>query len=92
MALYAFLITAFTARYTKLLPPGVWLSIHRLSLVVFVLAWLHGILAGTDSDALRRACTSATGLAVLAAGSYRYWASPPRRPTFTTSRTEVTEP
>ena len=25
MALYAFLVTAMTARYTKLLPPGVWL-------------------------------------------------------------------
>ena len=52
MALYAFLITAVTARYTKLLPPGVWLKIHRLSLVVFVLAWLHAVLAGTDSGAL----------------------------------------
>ena len=53
LALYAFLITAITARYTRLLPPGAWLSIHRLSLIVFGLAWLHGILAGTDSEALR---------------------------------------
>src|SRR4249920_536979 len=53
MALYAFLLTAVTARYTKLLPAGTWLTIHRAALVVFLLAWLHGVLSGTDSDALR---------------------------------------
>src|SRR4249919_2875208 len=74
MALYAFLITALTARYTKLLPPGAWLSIHRVSLVVFALAWLHGILAGTDSDVLRVMYVGA-GLSVVVAGSYRYWTS-----------------
>src|SRR6478752_9949089 len=49
MALYAFLVTAVTARYTKLLPSGVWLKLHRLSLIVWVFAWLHSVLAGTDS-------------------------------------------
>ncbi len=85
LALYAFLITAVTARFTKLLPAGVWLSIHRLSLVVFILAWVHGILSGTDSEALR-AVYIATGLAVVMAGAYRYWASRQGRPTFQTSR------
>jgi sulfoxide reductase heme-binding subunit YedZ len=88
LALYAFLITAVTAKYTKLLPPGAWLSIHRLSLVVFGLAWLHGVLAGTDSDALRPMYV-ATGLAVLAAAAYRYWAARKGRPSFETSRPEV---
>jgi predicted ferric reductase len=88
LALYAFLLTAMTARYTKLLPAGMWLSIHRLSLVVFILAWLHGILSGTDSDALR-GMYIVTGLAVVAAGSYRYWASRKGRPTFESSRSEV---
>jgi sulfoxide reductase heme-binding subunit YedZ len=88
LALYAFLITAVTARYTKLLPAGAWLSIHRLALGVFVLAWLHGVLSGTDSDALRPTYVGA-GLAVLAAGTYRYWASRKGRPTFETSRKEV---
>jgi predicted ferric reductase len=88
MALYAFLITAISARWTKLLPSGVWLKIHRISLVVFVLSWLHVELAGSDSDALGW-LYAATGLAVLFAGAYRYWASRQRRPTFTTSRTEV---
>ena len=90
MALYAFLLTALTARYTKLLPTGVWLKIHRLSLLVWALAWLHGVLAGTDSDALRL-LYAATGLAVVFSGAYRYWASRQRRPTFTTSLPEVTD-
>jgi methionine sulfoxide reductase heme-binding subunit len=88
MALYAFLLTAITARYTRLLPAGVWLSIHRLALVVWALSWLHGILAGTDSDALRLMYVAA-GLAVVAAGAYRYWASRKGRPTFNTNRSEV---
>ena len=58
----------------KLLPPGAWLSIHRLSLAVFGLAWLHGILAGTDS-ADPAGVYVVTGLAVVAAGAYRYWAA-----------------
>ena len=91
MALYAFLLTAITARYTKLLPPGAWLSIHRLSLAVFGLAWLHGMLAGTDSGALRWLYV-VTGSAVVVAAAYRYWASRKGRPTFETSRTEVTRP
>jgi len=85
MALYAFLLTALTARYTKMLPAGAWLSIHRLALLVFVLAWLHGILSGTDSDALRPIYIAA-GLAVVASGAYRYWASRQHKPTFETSR------
>jgi predicted ferric reductase len=89
MALYALLITAISARWTKLLPPGVWLTIHRVSLVVFVLAWLHAELAGSDSASLGW-LYAATGIAVLLSGSYRYWASRQRRPTFDTSRTEVT--
>ena len=91
MALYAFLVTAITARYTKLLPAGIWLKIHRLSLVVWVLAWLHAVLAGTDSGELA-ALYVATGLAIVASGTYRYWASRQRRPTFTTSLPEVDAP
>jgi len=90
LALYAFLVTAVTARYTKLLPAGVWLSLHRLAIVIFVLSWLHGILAGTDSEPLR-AVYVISGAVVLAAGAYRYWASRRARPTFSTSRTEATE-
>lgn len=88
LALYAFLLTAVTARYTRLLPAGAWLSIHRLALLIWVLSWLHGILAGTDSTALR-VMYIGSGLAIVAAGAYRYWASRQGRPTFNTTRPEA---
>ena len=84
LALYALILTGLSARYTKLLPAGFWLKVHRFSLVVFILAWLHGILAGTDAEALRPMYL-ATGLLVLSAGAYRYWVSRRARPTFATS-------
>ena len=86
-AMYALILTGVTARYTKVLPQGFWLKLHRLSIVVFILAWLHGILSGTDADALRSLYVW-TGLAVLGAAAYRYWVSRKARPTFSTSRHE----
>jgi sulfoxide reductase heme-binding subunit YedZ len=74
LAVYALIATSITARYTRLLPAGVWLKLHRLSLVVLVLAWLHGILAGTDSGALRPLYLASFGL-VVAVGAQRYWVS-----------------
>ena len=88
LGMYALLLTGLTARYTRLLPTGWWLKIHRLSLVAFILAWTHGILAGTDSDAFR-ALYIGTGLAVLGAAAYRYWVARKRRPTFSTSLPEA---
>ncbi len=88
LGLYAFLVTAMTARYTKLLPPGAWLSLHRLALLIFVLSWLHGMLAGTDSMPLE-GLYLLTGAVVIAAGAYRYWASRRSQPTFSTTRPEV---
>ncbi len=88
LALWALLVTGATARYTRLLPSGAWLSIHRISIVVFVLAWMHGLLAGTDSLPML-AYYLGTGGIVLAAGAYRYWVSRAARPTFATSLEEV---
>ena len=87
LALYAFLVTAVTARWTKLLPAGMWLQLHRLAAVIFIFSWLHGILAGTDSLALQ-GLYIVLAAAVVAAGAYRYWAAKRARPTFSTSRTE----
>ena len=88
LAMYALIVTGLTARYTRLLPPGFWLKLHRLSLVVFILAWLHGILAGTDTEALRPFYL-VTGLTVLGAAAYRYWVARQARPSFATSLTEA---
>jgi predicted ferric reductase len=72
LGLYAFLVTGLTARYTKRLPPGAWLKIHRLSLVAFGLAWLHGVLTGTDTSGWL-AMYVLTGSLVGAAAAWRYW-------------------
>jgi sulfoxide reductase heme-binding subunit YedZ len=84
IGLYALLLTGLTARYTKFLPTGWWLKLHRLSIVVFVLSWTHGMLAGTDSDALRWIYV-VTGMVVILAAAYRYWIAKRKRPTFATS-------
>ncbi len=87
LAMYALVVTGLTARVTRLLPSGWWLKLHRLSLVVLVLAWSHGILAGTDTAAAG-AIYGGTFAAVLAAASYRYWVVRAARPTFATSLPE----
>ena len=74
LATYALIVTAVTARYTRLLPAGIWLRLHRLSLVVLVLSWMHGMLAGTDSGALQPLYVGSFGL-VVAAAAHRYWVS-----------------
>jgi sulfoxide reductase heme-binding subunit YedZ len=84
LGLYAALVSGITGRWTKLLPQGLWLRIHRFSLVAWIMSWMHGILAGTDSAALLPIYL-ATGLLVLAAGAYRYWVARKARPTFATS-------
>jgi len=88
MGLYALLITGLTARYTKRLPPGTWLRIHRLSLGVYALAWTHGLLAGTDSGSLGWLYWASFAL-VVSAAAYRYWVSRQGRPTFATSLPEA---
>ena len=88
LALYALLVTGLTARYTKLLPKGLWLKLHRLSLAVLALSWGHGVLTGTDSIALA-AVYGASFTLVLAATAYRYWVARAGRPTFSTSLPEA---
>ena len=72
LATYALIVTGVTARYTRLLPSGVWLKLHRLSVVILAMAWVHGLLAGTDSAALRPLYLVSFGL-VTAATAHRYW-------------------
>jgi DMSO/TMAO reductase YedYZ heme-binding membrane subunit len=87
LGLYALLVTGLSARYTKLLPKGLWLKLHRLSLGGLGLSWFHGVLAGTDSVALVGVYGASFTL-VLAAAAYRYWVSRSGRPTFSTSLPE----
>ena len=84
LALYALLVVALTARYTKLLPAGMWLKLHRLSIVVWALSWTHGIVAGTDSGSLAPLYL-ASGAVIVASAAYRYWVGKQARPTFASS-------
>jgi sulfoxide reductase heme-binding subunit YedZ len=91
LALYAALVSGVTGRWTKLLPPGLWLRLHRFALVAWILSWMHGLLSGTDSAALVPLYV-ATGGFVVGAGAYRYWVAKMARPTFATSLPGATRP
>lgn len=74
VAMYALLVTAVTAKWTRLLPAGVWLKVHRFALAAFLLTWMHAILAGTDGGALTP-LYAATGGLVLVLGAWRWWSA-----------------
>jgi DMSO/TMAO reductase YedYZ heme-binding membrane subunit len=87
LSMYALLVTGLTARMTRLLPAGWWLKLHRLSLGVLALAWMHGMLSGTDTfDGI--VIYGATFVGVAMAAAYRYWVFRSGRPTFSSSLTE----
>ncbi len=73
LALYAALVAAVSARWTRLLPAGMWLRLHRLALVAWVGGWVHGVFAGTDVGGLVPWYV-ASGVVVTLAAASRYWA------------------
>jgi predicted ferric reductase len=88
LGLYATIVAGISARWTRLLPSGLWLRLHRLALVAWILGWLHGLTAGTDALPLLGLYV-VSGAAVVGAGAYRYWVSKKARPTFATSLTDA---
>ena len=74
------LFTAVTAKWTRLLPRGMWLKAHRFAAVAFLLGWVHSVLAGTDSGTLTPFYL-ATGLPILGVIAHRWWTArtAPRR-------------
>lgn len=48
-----------------------WLWIHRVSLAFFILAWVHGMLAGSDTVSLLALYLS-TGMFVIVLAAWRY--------------------
>jgi hypothetical protein len=72
VAMYALILTAITAKWTRLLPSGWWLKVHRFAAVAFLLSWVHAVLAGTDGGALTPLYL-ATGLPILAGVAHRWW-------------------
>jgi hypothetical protein len=72
ISMYALILTAVSAKWTRLLPSGWWLRIHRVAAVAFLLAWTHAVLAGTDGGALLPLYL-VTGLPILAGVAHRWW-------------------
>jgi len=77
IALYALIFTAVSAKWTRLLPSGWWLKVHRFAAVAFLMAWVHAVLAGTDGGALTPLYL-ATGLPILAGVAHRWWSAKAR--------------
>ena len=77
VALYALIITAVTAKWTRLLPSGWWLKLHRVAAVVFFMTWIHAVLAGTDGGVLLPIYVL-TGALILAGVGHRWWTARPR--------------
>jgi hypothetical protein len=73
------LVLALTARFAGRRGSRHWLSFHRFSAVTFALVWVHGVLAGTDTAALRL-LYAATGATLGALVVTRYWAAPGPKP------------
>lgn len=69
-------LLAITARSAGRLVGRHWLSAHRLALVTFVLVWFHGVLAGTDTNALR-VVYALTGALIAGLAFTRYAAAQP---------------
>jgi predicted ferric reductase len=82
IAAYALVITGITARFTKVLPSGWWLKLHRLAAVVLALGWSHSVLAGTDTAALGT-LYAGIGFSIGAAALTRYWIVRRRTPRVT---------
>lgn len=72
IGLYAVIVTGATARWTRILPSGFWLKLHRFAVVALGLGWIHGVLSGTDTGALRLLYWG-IAITVVGAAGYRYW-------------------
>ncbi|MFL6070508.1 MAG: hypothetical protein ACJ72Y_04405 [Actinomycetes bacterium] len=77
LALYSGLAAGITARFAGRLG-RVWWPIHRVAIVVYAAAWLHGLLAGSDSAALILTYAGSL-LLVLSVAASRYLTDPIRK-------------
>lgn len=71
IALFFMVLLAVTARAAGRRGARHWSAIHRFAILTYVLVWLHGVLAGADTNALRGLYVgTAVGIAVLALTRY----------------------
>ena len=73
---WAGLVVGSTALLAGHLPQRLWWRVHKVAIVVLLLVWLHGVLAGGDTAMLRWLYLSTGGLIAVVALS-RYAARTP---------------
>ena len=78
VAMFYMVVLSGTARLAGRWGSRHWYLFHHVAVVTFALVWAHGVLAGTDTAALRSLYVVSGGL-VLVAASSRYAVAPLRR-------------
>lgn len=76
IGLWSGLLAGITAALAGRLPARAWWPIHKVAAAALILVWLHGVLAGGDTDALRWMYVG-TGAATVALALSRYGARTP---------------
>ncbi|MFM9135054.1 MAG: ferric reductase [bacterium] len=76
LSMWVFLLVALSASLAGRVTGRLWLVLHRFAGVAWLLAWAHGVFAGSDTPALI-ALYAGSGVAVLATGTWRYAARSP---------------
>ncbi|HZC27384.1 MAG TPA: hypothetical protein VE287_10190 [Actinopolymorphaceae bacterium] len=71
IGMYAGLLAGITAGFAGRVAGRLWWPLHRIAAATFVLAWAHGLLAGSDAGALRW-LYAGTGAGLLALAASRY--------------------
>lgn len=76
IGLYGLVILTMTAALPKLLPNAGWLKVHRVAIFAFVVLWLHGVLAGSDTRGMMDLYV-ACGIVILLSYTGRWWVERP---------------
>ena len=76
LSMWVFLLVALSASLSGRVTGRLWLVLHRFAGVAWLLAWVHGVLAGSDTASLL-ALYAGSGIAVLVTAPSRYAAKSP---------------
>ena len=76
IGIYSGLLAGLTALLAGRIAARIWWPIHKVAILALVLVWLHGVLAGSDSPALRWMYYSSSFF-ILAMAVSRYTARTP---------------
>lgn len=74
IALWSALISTFTAAFAGRFTGRIWLALHRVAGLAWLLAWIHSVLVGVDTPLLV-GMYAFTGISVMLMAAWRYVAS-----------------